>query len=454
VLLPRFIVVFVGLFLAGCVAASHEEQAAAARVQQTGAVLRPAGRKPDLPVLTTDSSLADYLRYALLNHPQIEAAYEEWHGAVLAITPARSLPDPKLTFQADITDTVVSLMPGLMFDLVSAGKRAAMAREASAASDVAYRRYVTTVLETAADAKKAWADLAALEETLRLRQQMLAVKEDAVRFSHAEHVTMHVMGSLDQLTQLLNDAGRLRLAVANLEDQRGVLRAQFKAALGFAREAPDPPWPSQFAPSTAPLPDDDAFWAAAVAANPQLGEMRAMVEMAVAEVTVEEKARTPDFAAGLMADLKMNPVLWRPLAEVTLPVWREKISAAIAAARARHDAAAARLRAEELMVAAELARMTSMVREADRMIGYIDGTALPNLRRSLASVAAAYDTGLTGFAAIPETREMILAMQVERVATLRDREKTLADLSLLVAGQAPAGAPLPPSSHPLAPPSP
>jgi outer membrane protein TolC len=135
---------------------------------------------------------------------------------------------------------------------------------------------------------------------------------------------------------------------------------------------------------------------------------------------------------------------------VTLPVWRGKISAAIASAQARHDAAAARLRAEELMVAAELARMTSMVREADRMVRYIDQTALPNLRQSFDTLAAAYETGMAGFAMIPETQEMVLAMQVERVAALRDREKTLADLSLLVAGNVPAGAPLPSGSVALA----
>ena len=442
----RFIVISVGLLLAGCVAASREEQTALGRVREAGAILRPGDRKPDLPALTADSPLSDYLRYALLNHPQVEAAYEEWHGTVLAIAPARTLPDPKLTFQADITDAVVSLMPGFMFDVMSNGRRAAMAREASAASEVAYQRYVATVLATAAEVKKSWADLTALEETLRLKRRMLELKEEAVHFSHAEHVTMHAMGSLDQLTQLLNEAGRLRLDIANLEDERGVLRKGFKTALGIAREAPDPAWPTQFAPSLAPTPDDDTFWHAAITANPRLGEMRAMVEMAVAQVAVEEKARTPDFAAGLMADLKMNPVLWRPLAEVTLPVWREKISAAIAAASARHDAAVARLRAEELMVAADLARMTYMVREADRMVAHIDGTALPNLRQSYATVAAAYGTGMTGFAMIPETQEMVLAMQVERVAALRDREKALADLSLLIAGSAPAGAPLPSNS--------
>ncbi len=438
-----YLALFVALSLAGCVAASREESAARAQVRQTGAALRPNGHQPELPVLTADSPLSDYLRFALLNHPQVEAAYDDWRGAVLAIAPARALPDPKLTFQADIASTVTSLMPGFMFDLMSTGRRAAMGREATVASELARRRYVTAVLTTAAEVKKSWLDLAALEASRSLKQQMLDVAEEAIRFSHAEHATMHAMGSLDQLAQQLNDAGRLRLEVANLDDQRTAFRARFKAALGLAREAADPPWPAPASLVATPLPDDDAFWAAARTANPQLGEMRAMVEMAVAEAAVEEKARTPDLAAGLMADLKMNPVLWRPLAEVTLPIWRQKIADAVAAARARHDAAAARLQAEEIMTAAELARMTYMVREADRMLAYLDGTAIPNLRQSLASLSAAYATGMTNFAMIPGTQGMILAMQVERIAVLRDREKTLADLSLLVAGEAPAGAPLP-----------
>lgn len=431
------------LLVAGCVGPDPAERAAKERLGEVGAILHPARRAPALPALTADSSLPDYLRFALLNHPTVEAAYDAWQGAVLAIAPARALPDPKLTFQADIASTVTSLMPGFMFDLMTPGKRAAMSREATATSEIAYHQYVTAVLDTAATVKKAWIDLTALDETLRLKRRMLDLKDEAVEFSHAEHVTMHAMGSLDEMTKLLNDAGRLRLEMTNLDDERSALRAQFKAALGLAREAPDPVWPSRFSASPGPVPLDDAFWAAAIRANPRLAEMRAMVEMSVAQVVVEQRARTPDFGAGLMADLKMNPLLWRPLAEVTLPIWREKISAAIASAQARHDAAVARLRAEELMVAADLARMTYMVREADRMVAYIDGIALPNLRQSSDTIAAAYGTGMTNFAMIPETRQMVLAMQAERVAALREREKTLADLSLLVAGELPAGAPLP-----------
>jgi len=440
---PALIAAIVPLLLAGCVSASRDEHAAREQVRAVGAALPAVDHRAELPALPADATLADDLRFALLNHPQVEAAFADWRAAVLAIGPARALPDPKLTFQADIAGSLTSLMPGFMFDLMAAGKRTAMAQEATAAGEVARRRYVTAVLTTAADVKKARVELTALEATLALKRQMLALEEQAIQFSHAEHVTMHAMGSLDEMAALLNQAAQLRLDVANLDDQRGALRAAFKAALGLRRDAPDPPWPTAFTPSAAPMPDDASFWTEAVAANPRLGEMRAMVAMAVAAVAVEQKARTPDAAAGLMADLKMNPVLWRPLGEISLPIWRQKIADAVAAAQARHDAAAARLRAEELMVAADLARMTYLVREADRMIAYIDDTALPNLRQSLASLSAAYTTGMTGFAMIPETREMILGLQVERIAVLRDREQTLADLSLLVAGQAPAGAPLP-----------
>jgi outer membrane protein TolC len=427
--------------LGGCVGARPAELAARAQVQAVGEQLRPAGQRPALPALQPDSPLPDYLRFALLNHPQVEAAYFAWRGAVAAIAPARALPDPKFVFESDIVDEIMTLMPGLMFDFMAPGKRAAMAREATVASELARRRYVTAVLQIAAEVKKNWADLTALEETVRLKHQLLATIEQARQFSHAEHITTHAMGTLDALAQLENDAGRLRLDLANLDDQRRVLRSVFKSALGLAPTAPDPAWPgTTFTPSPAPELSSDAFWTATAAANPRLGEMRAMVDMAIAQVAIAEQARTPDFALGAMIDLKARPLMWRPQGSVSLPLWRGKIAAAIAAAQDQREAARARLQAEELMVAAELARMTYLVREADRMVAYLDATALPALRRSRATAEAAYQTGMNGFAMIPETRRMELDLLVERVAALRDREKTLAELSLLVAGQPPPGA--------------
>jgi len=123
------------------------------------------------------------------------------------------------------------------------------------------------------------------------------------------------------------------------------------------------------------------------------------------------------------------------------PVYRVQLERPLAleadVAEARRLAAEARLNAEQLAMATELAQMLFMVREADRMAAYIDGTALPNLARALASAQAAYQSGMGGFGPIAELRLMQLAMQLERADARREREAALADLSLLVAGDVP-----------------
>jgi outer membrane protein TolC len=131
---------------------------------------------------------------------------------------------------------------------------------------------------------------------------------------------------------------------------------------------------------------------------------------------------------------------------MTLPIWREKIASAIASADARRLAAQARLSAEQVGMAAELAQMLFMVREADRMLAFIDETALPNIANALSSAEAAYGTGMAGFLPLAELRLMELGMRLERVDTRREREVALADLATFVAADVPANAPLATSS--------
>ena len=429
------------LFLVGCVAASREEHSARARLQETGAQLHPGAAGPKLSELMADSPLADYLRFALLNHPSVEAAYEDWRASVAAIAPTRALPDPQFTFQADVTDTLMSFMPGLMFDLMTPGKRAAMAREATASSQVAYRSFVSTVLSTAADARKAWIDLAFVDESIRLDETTISSLEQSSALASADYATGRGMATLEAQVRLANETARVRTELDSLGDRRTAARARFKSALGLAPADADPAWPAAaLTPTT--LPSEDELWRRAQAFNSELGQMRAMVDMALAGVDVARRARTPDFSLGAMVDLKADPLMFRPTATVTLPIWREKIAANIAAASARRDAASARVSAEQLSVAAELAQMLYMVRENDRMIAYLDHTALPNLERLVASAEAGYETGMSAATTIPEARLMALKMRVERVASLRERELAATDLLLVTADIAPPGAPL------------
>jgi len=444
----RFIVLrlisFLGVsaILTSCaIAPSAAERKAREQITQVGDVIRPSAAKPALPELKPDSPMSDFVLFGVLNHPRVEAAYHEWRASVAAIAPARALPDPQFTFQADVTDTLMSFMPGLMFDFMTPGKRAAMANEAASASQVAYRTYVATVLETATGVRKAWLELVYVDEALSLRDRALGALGQATAMAGADYVTGRGMSTLEAQLRLANEAAKVRSELTALGDRRIAARIRFKSTLGLATSDVDPTWPqATLAPTV--LPSEDELWRRTLAANPDLGRMRAMVEMAIASVEVARKAGTPDFTFGAMADLKADPLMIRPTATVTLPIWREKIRANIAAAEARRDAAAARVSAEQLNVAAELAQMLYMVRESDRMIAYIDTTALPNYERAIASIEAGYQAGMSGPGMIPETRVMALAMRLERAKALRDRENAVTDLMLMTADIAPAGAPL------------
>jgi hypothetical protein len=151
--------------LTSCSTPSYETRARE-DVAAVGDNLRPSGRDVGLPVLTATSPASDYLRFALLKHPQVEAAFHEWR-ATSRRSPPRAQPDPKLSFEADIAETVMTAMPGFMFDFMGRGKRDAMGREAAAASAVTYRNYVTAVLTTETAVRKAWVDLAYIDETSR-----------------------------------------------------------------------------------------------------------------------------------------------------------------------------------------------------------------------------------------------------------------------------------------------
>ena len=107
---------------------------------------RPDGQKPVLLPLMATSSLSNYLAYALLNQPKVEAAYYDWAASIERITTARSLPDPQFTFQMDIQNIITSIMPGLMGTIPWPDKLRVGANIASAESQAKYFAFQSAFL--------------------------------------------------------------------------------------------------------------------------------------------------------------------------------------------------------------------------------------------------------------------------------------------------------------------
>ncbi|MGA9449892.1 MAG: TolC family protein [Verrucomicrobiia bacterium] len=433
-----------GLMFAGCrgVPTSGEKQAR----HDLGAVAgqyRPGNSRPALPDLTPDSSLSNFLAFALQNSPTVEAAFDDWSASVENITVTRSLPDPQLTFQAYIQDVITSLMPGFAWNFPGPGKLKARAGVAAAESRGKYFAFENAVLQTAFNLKRAYFQLGLLDERLCLKRETLLLLENQARAVRAQYEAG--TAALPDLLRVQSERDRVRTDVANLEDSRRSLLEKFKAALGLTPQQPDPPMPAHFEMSRE-IPGADELLRVAFARNPQLKAMEADVRAAEAGIAVAYKERVPDFSAALMADVKASPVLYWPQASMSLPIWRDKIAAEIAGARADELAAQSRLKAAQIDLAVNFAEKLFACRETTRNLALLENDLIPKARQSLETILAGYRAGTVDFSGLTDAERMLLDLKLEAAETRTDREIALADLSLMVAGLPPANAPLLPNT--------
>jgi outer membrane protein TolC len=332
-----------------------------------------------------------------------------------------------------------------MVDLPGPGKLAAAGEAAVQESRTSYHAFEREILSVAVAVKSAYYRLHFLDESLRLQR-----------------ATVDLLGDLEQIAQSQNAAGRVTLQdvlraqiekdqvltqIENLEDSRIALVAELKAALGRNVGDPDPPVPAAFQPSPEAGPPDEVL-RRALALDPALRAMQADVQRAEAMVQLAQKASVPDFSVGLEADVKASPVMLTPSIGMTLPVWRDKIEAGIAAAQADKQAAGARLDAQRIAVAAELAMTLYGYRASLRDIDLLANRLVPKARQSLAAARPAYATGRASFLDVIDAQRQLLAFESGLIDAHTRRELALAAISA-AAVRFPSSAPvLAPASPP------
>ncbi len=428
------------VFLTGCKGiATRSERQARADVQTVSRLYEPARESVAPPQLSTNATLAEYLHLAMLRQPAIRAAYFDWVASVERITVERSLPDPRLSFESDIAGVVMTVMPGLMQEFPGPGKLRAAAEVAGAESRARYFAFEQAVLQTAFNVKRAFYQLWFLEQSLRVRRQMLALLNELETIARAQNAAGKV--TLQDVYRAQIEQDQLTTEIENLEDSRRSLLAQFKGALGLGRDEPDPPPPGRFEPTPLELAADQLLETGFVR-NPRLRQMEAEVRMAEAAIALAHKSKIPDFSLGLMADVRSAPVMFRPLAGMTLPIWRDKIAAQIARAQAQKRAAQARLTAEEILLTVDFATKSYEYREITRNLTLLQDKLIPKARQSLEIARAGYLAGQIDFFNLIDAERTLLNFQLQELEARSRREIVLAELSLLIAGIAPEGAPV------------
>jgi outer membrane protein TolC len=424
------------ILLSGCKGIQmKEEKEARQKVAEASRAYRPNGQKPALPTLTANSTLGDFLTYALLNQPRVEAAYFDWLASVERITVQRSLPDPQITFQMDIQEVVTSLMPGLMMSFPGFGKLRAAGAVAAAVSQGGYFTFKAASLESAYQVKSTYYRIYFLEEKLRVNRENLALLQELERLARSQNEAGKA--TLQDVLRAQIEQERLNNEILNLDDSRGPLLAQWKAALGIEPNAPAPPVPAQFESTPLDVPADK-WLEEALAENTRLKAMAADVRSAEAAIQLAYKARIPDTSVGFMADVKLNPVLYRPWGTVSIPLWRDKLAAQVAEAQANKRAGEARLTEQQISLAVDVAERAFVYRQTTRNLSLLQRVLVPKQRQSLEAARSAYLAAQVDFLNLAEAEQTLLRFNLDEVEARTQRELSLAELSLIMQGMPPA----------------
>jgi outer membrane protein TolC len=329
-------------------------------------------------------------------------------------------------------------MPGLMMDFPGPGKLPARAKLAAAESDTKYFAFESSVLQAAFALKKSFFKLHFLDERIQVNHQTLELLSELEKLARAQNEVGKV--TLQDVLRAQIEQDRLKTEVANLEDSCNSLLAQFKAALGLRADQSTPPVPKGFASAPLDLSSKDLLQAA-LERNPRLKGMAAEVYRAEASLALARKSRVPDFTAGFEADVKPSPIIWNPQFSVTLPIWRDKIAAEIAEAQGGKRAAQARLSSEQIALAVDFAEKSFMYREATRNINLLQEQLIPKQRQSLQVARSGYVAGQIDFFNLTDAEQTLLRFSLAEVEAHEQRELALAELSLMILGVPPSGAP-------------
>ncbi len=413
--------------------------------------LAQARGRAELPALDDNSTLADYLTYAALNNPGLEAAFHRWQAALERIPQVTALPEPVVTYKFFILAMDMRHTIGIEQMIPGGGKLKRKGDAAFAASEAERERLEAERVKLVNTVKQAYF------EYYYLSREIAVTAENRELLKYLQNVAnarFKVGGAP------LTDVVKGQVELGKLDDELRSLRAMQQpsaAKLNAALNRPpltSLPFPAAIAYESVDLPDAEIL-AKIAETNPELrsfdhdiAEQKAMQAAAKAEYN-------PDWIVGLeyMAPTSTGEHQLALMLGVTLPVRTEKYKAMYREALLRERAA---LRAKEDMLNRLNADATMAIyglRDAERKIGLYRDTLIPSARESIKTTETAYAAGKVMFLDLLDAERVLLEFMLSQERALSDHAQKLAELEMIVgtdlprSGAAPAK-PEPPAAPP------
>jgi len=402
----------------------------------------------DLPALHEESTLADYLAYAALNNPGLEAAFNRWKAALERVPQVRSLPDPRFNYGYFIREVETRVGPqrhkvGLSQMFPWFGKLELRGDVALEAANAERQRYEAAKLDLFYQVKRAYYEYYYLGRAIAVTEeniQLVTYLEAVARTKYAAGAPTHAAVIKAQV-----ELGRLEDQLRTLRDLVQPVTAELNAALNRPSGAPLP-IPKSIAEEGVSISDEQLF-AWLKERNPQLKAIDSMAAKEKAAVDLAKKNYFPDITVGVdyietdsalmpgTRDSGKDPVVG--MISVNLPIWRDKYRAAEREAKARYEASLSERSDRENTLVARLQMALYGFRDAERKIALYRDALIPKAEQSLNVTQQAYETGRADFLDLIDAQRVLLDFELSYERALANRAQRLAEIEMLVGREIP-----------------
>jgi outer membrane protein, heavy metal efflux system len=438
------------LVLAGC-ASGPDPDRAGARYAPLSEVRRSDGgarfdlRQGESIKLDAKSGLEDYLAYAAINNPGLEAAFYRWRAALERGPQARSLPDPMIRYSHFIrsVETRVGAQRGKLGVSQTVpwpGKLVLAGQVADQAALAARKRYEHVKLAVFFKVKNAYYEYWYLGRSIEITAANVQLVENLEGVARTRYKAA-AAGHPDVIRAQM-ELGKLEDRLKSLKELRGPILARLNAVLNRPSSAALP-MPAQ-KPSAARLSEADQQAIAGLRKNnPELAALSFEVQRARKSVSLARQSYLPNFTFGLdyvFTDKPDGPMPGDdrgkdPLAisvGISLPLWFGKNRAAVREARARLRSAQLTRQDRENNLSARLKRVLFGVRDAERKIELYGEILTPKAEQALKATETAFRTGKVDFLDLISAQRILLEFQLSRQRALSRHAQRLAELEMLI----------------------
>jgi outer membrane protein, heavy metal efflux system len=386
--------------------------------------------------------LADILREAEQNNPQIQGARQGWKAAQQVPTQVSTLPDPQFQLQqvnvgsprpfAGYTNSDFAYVGlGVSQDLPYPGKLRLKGEIAKRDADVSQQQLESVRRSVLAAVKTAYFQLAYLSKTLGILEsdgELLEQTEKAAdaRYRSGLGTQQDLLRAQLEQTKLLREISMHHLEVAKVQ-------AQLKELLNRSQSAPDIE-PAELSQTALPYTYDELL-AATKAQNPQIAGAEKMIERQKLQVDLARKDFYPDFNVQSMWQ-RTDPAQFRAYymfsVGVRVPIYRgRKQRPELAQAEAELSRSHSELEVQSQEAASELKVQYETAQKTAELLKIYKEGLLPQARAGFQAGIAAYQNNRQDFQSLLSAFLDVLHLDEEYWQNTAERETALVRLEQL-----------------------